>query len=52
MINDLDLETLFYIVCRGGWPRFLAPKTKEAQLEIAKDIFSQIHKKIFHLLMV
>ena len=45
MINDLDLETLFYVVCRGGWPRFLALKTKEAQLEIAKDFFSEIHKK-------
>ena len=43
--SSLDLEELFYIICRGGWPRCLALKSKEAKLEIAKDYFEQIYKK-------
>lgn len=44
-INSLELEDLFYLICRGGWPRCLALKDDKAKLEIAKDYFQQIYKK-------
>jgi len=44
-ISDLSLEDLFYCACRGGWPRCLALKSKEAKLEIARDYFKQIYTK-------
>ncbi len=43
-ISNLTLEDLFFIVCRGGWPRCMALKNKEAQLEIAKDYYRQIYQ--------
>lgn len=42
--SELALEDLFFAVCRGGWPRCLALKEKEAQLEIAKDYYRQIYQ--------
>ncbi len=42
---DIELEDLFYIICRGGWPRCLAIKDNEAKLQIARDYFEQIYKK-------
>ncbi|MGN0317528.1 MAG: ATP-binding protein [Lachnospira sp.] len=43
-LSDLSLEELFFIVCRGGWPRCMALKSKAAQLEIAKDYYRQIYQ--------
>ena len=43
--SALTLEDLFYIVCRGGWPRCLAISDKEAKLQIATDYYEQIYKK-------
>ncbi len=43
-MSDLTLEELFFIVCRGGWPRCLALKRKSAKLEIAKDYYRQIYQ--------
>ena len=43
--SNLSLEDLFYIVCRGGWPRCLAIADKEAKLQIATDYYEQIYKK-------
>ena len=43
--NPLELEDLFYAVCRGGWPRCLSLKSQRAKLEIAKDYYEQIYKK-------
>ena len=43
--SALTLEDLFYIVCRGGWPRCLAINDKEAKLQIATDYYEQIYKK-------
>lgn len=43
--NVLSLEDYFYIICKGGWPRILAIKDKEAKLEIAKEYYEQIYKK-------
>lgn len=44
-MSELSLESLFYIACRGGWPRCLALHNKNAKLEIAKDYYNQICKK-------
>ncbi|MCF0116154.1 MAG: ATP-binding protein [Erysipelotrichaceae bacterium] len=44
-LSTLRLEDLFFSVCRGGWPRCLALKSKEAKLEIAKDYYRQICDK-------
>ena len=43
--TNLELEDLFFSVCRGGWPRCMALKSKEAKLEIAKDYYRQIYQK-------
>lgn len=43
--SNLNLESLFTIACRGGWPRCMALKTDNAKLEIAKDYFRQICQK-------
>ena len=43
--NRRSLEELFYIVCRGGWPRCLSIKDREGKLEVAKDYFRQIYNK-------
>ncbi len=42
--TSLSLEELFYIVCRGGWPRCMALKSKNAKLEIAKDYYRRIYQ--------
>jgi hypothetical protein len=44
-ISELTLEELFFIICRGGWPRCMAIKNKEAKLEIAKDYYRQIYQR-------
>ncbi|WP_026659678.1 ATP-binding protein [Butyrivibrio sp. AC2005] len=41
----IELEELFFAVCRGGWPRCMALKSPSAKLEIAKDYFNQIYQK-------
>ena len=38
----LELEQLFFVVCRGGWPRCLALKNDKAKLGIATDYYNQI----------
>ena len=43
--STLTLNDLFFSICRGGWPRTLSIKNKEAKLEIAKDYFHQICNK-------
>lgn len=43
-LSGLSLEDLFFSVCRGGWPRCLALKSKSAKLEIAKDYCRQIYQ--------
>ena len=40
-VTDLSIDDIKYLVCRGGWPAALKGKTKQAQLEIAKDLFNQ-----------
>ncbi len=41
--NSQTLESYFYIICRGGWPRCLSIRDNEGKLEIAKDYFRQIY---------
>ncbi len=45
MTSDIELEDLFFSVCRGGWPRCMALKKDSAKLEIAKDYYRQIYQK-------
>ncbi len=40
--NNLQLRDLIYALCRGGWPRCLEIKDKDAKLEVARDIYRQI----------
>ena len=44
-VNKTSLEDLFYIICRGGWPRCLSVNDREAKLEVANDYFRQIYMK-------
>lgn len=44
-ISSLSLEDLFYAAARGGWPRCLAVRGREAKLEIARDYYRQIFQK-------
>lgn len=44
-MSTITLEDLFFAVCRGGWPRCMALKSRDAKLEIAKDYYKQIYKK-------
>ncbi len=39
--SKLTIDDLIFAICRGGWPRAILNKTKEAQLEIANDLFYQ-----------
>ncbi|MCH3966034.1 MAG: DUF4143 domain-containing protein [Bacilli bacterium] len=43
--NSLDIPGLIYPACRGGWPKTLAIKSKEAKLLVAKDYFKQIFQE-------
>lgn len=44
-VSQLTLENLFFVACRGGWPRSMALKSKSSKLEIAKDYYRQIYQK-------
>ena len=41
--SSLDIKDLIYAACRGGWPRCLEIKEKEAKLEVAKYLYRQIY---------
>lgn len=43
--NEMELEQLFFIACRGGWPRCMALKKDSAKLQIARDYYNQIYQK-------
>ena len=38
-INQIDLERLAYLTCRGGWPKALNKKTEKAALQQAIEYF-------------
>ncbi len=39
--TDLDLDSLIFAICRGGWPRAVNLKDREAKLNVAKQLFVQ-----------
>ena len=41
--NDIELRDLFFVACRGGWPRCIELSDDSAKLEIARDYYSQIY---------
>lgn len=41
-VNSLELDDLFYIATRGGWPRTMLISNKEDKLLIAKEYFKEI----------
>ena len=38
---DLDLEGLIFAICRGGWPRAINLKDRDAQLNVARQLLKQ-----------
>lgn len=40
--SSLDMKTLAFVVCRGGWPKSLLKKTDKAALMQAKEYFKAI----------
>lgn len=40
--SECDIEDMAYLICRGGWPRAVTSKSKEASLEMAFDYLSTI----------
>ena len=41
-INQIDLERLAYLTCRGGWPKALNKKTEKAALQQAIEYFEAV----------
>ena len=39
--SDMTIDDVIFSICRGGWPESLNISSKEAQLEIAKDLYRQ-----------
>ena len=39
--SDMTIDDVIFSICRGGWPGSLNISSKEAQLEIAKDLYRQ-----------
>ena len=43
-INNIDIERLAYLTCRGGWPKSLNKKTEKAALQQAIEYFEAVTK--------
>lgn len=43
--SELNFKDLIFAACRGGWPRCMEIKDRDAKLEVAKDIYRQIYTK-------
>ena len=41
-VNDIDIEQLAFLVCRGGWPRSTSKKTEKAALMQAIEYYEAI----------
>ena len=39
--SKLNMDSLIYAICRGGWPQSIGVNNKEAALSIASDLFYQ-----------
>jgi len=42
LTSDLDIESLIFAACRGGWPSSLLKKTDDAKLFVAKDYLNGV----------
>ena len=42
--NNIDIERLAYLTCRGGWPKSLNKKTEKAALQQAIEYFEAVTK--------
>lgn len=40
--SNLELESIIFAACRGGWPGFLARKSDRAKLQIARDYIDSV----------
>lgn len=43
-INQVDLEHLAYLTCRGGWPKALSKRTEKAALQQVIEYFEAVTK--------
>ena len=43
-VNNIDIERLSYLTCRGGWPKSLNKKTEKAALQQAIEYFEAVTK--------
>ncbi len=43
-VNELDIEDLAYLVCRGGWPRAVLQKDREVALNQARNYYESFVK--------
>ncbi len=43
-VNNIDIERLAYLTCRGGWPKSLNKKTEKAALQQAIEYFEAVTK--------
>ncbi len=43
-VNQIDIERLAYLTCRGGWPKSLDKKTGKAALQQAIEYFEAVTK--------
>lgn len=43
--SNLELEELFYLSTRGGWPRCLSLQSDNARLQVARDYYHQIYTR-------
>ena len=43
--SDLDIDSLIYAICRGGWPSVFRIKSDKAKLNVARDLFEQTAAK-------
>ncbi len=43
-VNELDIEKIAYLVCRGGWPRAVLQEDKEVALDQALNYYESVVK--------
>ena len=43
-VNNIDIERLAYLTCRGGWPKSLNKKTEKTALQQAIEYFEAVTK--------
>ena len=41
--SPIDIDGLIFAICRGGWPQGVENRTRQAQLAVAKDLYTQTY---------